>query len=142
MRHGTSDFFQEEAFGELFTGHGCFLGYEFRIVLFLVIANPASSDGILGPFTLGFVIFCESMGFRMPADMMAESEFKGIRTELGIFRQAFPYPVDQLPSLADVAMAGFGRCLHGGALLGVNLTGFKFFNKNHAIQRSVMKSVG
>ena len=142
MRHGTSDFFQEEAFGELFTGHGCFLGYEFRIVLFLVIANPASNIAILWPFTLGFVIFCESMGFRMPADMMAESEFKGIRTELGIFRQAFPNSVCQLPCPAEVAMAGFGRWLHGRALLEINLTGFKYFNKNHARKRSVMKSVG
>ena len=109
MWHGVSDFFQEEAFRELFAGHVCFLGYRFRIDSFRAFANPASSGATLAHFILGFVIFCECMGFRMPADMMAESEFKGIRTEVGAFRQAFPYPVGQLPCLADVAMAGFGR---------------------------------
>ena len=47
------------------------------------------------------------MGFRMPADVVAEAEFKGVGAMIGIFRQAFPYTICQLSGRAKHAMWRF-----------------------------------
>jgi hypothetical protein len=44
----------------------------------------------------------------MPADVVGEAEFKGVGAMVGIFRQAFPELVGELPGAAQRAMWGIG----------------------------------